>query len=83
MDGSVNFDRLLFINNAAFKKQLEQDEHLLLSSEVIKYNHVNKKQTRHLVITNKYLYNVSPPGILSSIFSKITNSSLINRKISH
>lgn len=49
----------------------------MLSAKLVKINHVNKKQERILLLTNKNLYNILPSDTFLGLFSRI------KRKISY
>ncbi len=53
----------------------------MLSSSTYKFNHVDKKQQRILVITNKNILNITPQKFINNIFAKMISSVRIKRKI--
>lgn len=60
-----NTDHLKFGTNAAIKTLIEtegfgQKENIIHSEKIIKINRKGKKQDRHLMITNKAIYNLKP-----------------------
>ena len=56
-------------------------EKIYLTTLVDKFNHRGKKQQRILLITSRYIYNVSVPNIITDIVATVSPSALINRKI--
>jgi hypothetical protein len=48
---------------------LAENESIMLSALVYKYNHVNKRQQRILLVTSKAIYNIAKPNILNNIFA--------------
>lgn len=56
-------------------------EKVLLSTLLNKYNHVNKRQTRVLVITNMNVYNITPGKKITNFFAKMMSSLRMKRKI--
>lgn len=52
-------------------------EKIILSAKLVKINHVNKKQERILLLTDKNLYNILPNDTFLGIFTRI------KRKISY
>jgi len=52
-------------------------ENIILSAKLVKINHVNKKQERILLLTDKNLYNLLPNESFLGLFSRI------KRKISY
>jgi hypothetical protein len=50
---------------------LPNEEEILLSAKLVKINHVNKKQERILLLTNKSLYNILPNDTFLGLFSRI------------
>ena len=51
-------DYLNFKQDVEIKNQLEKDEHIVFSVEVIKFNRFNMKQVRNLLLTTHHLANV-------------------------
>ena len=51
-------DYLNFKYDQEIKQQLEKDEHIVFSVEVIKYNRFRMKQARNLLLTTLHLANV-------------------------
>lgn len=47
---------------------MRDSESIIISALCIKYNHVDKRQERILLVTNKNLYNVLPQSLLTNIF---------------
>ena len=43
----------------------------MLSAKLVKINHVNKKQERIILLTNKNLYNILPSETFMGLFSRI------------
>lgn len=52
-------------------------EKIILSAKLVKINHVNKKQERIILLTDKNLYNILPNDTFLGIFTRI------KRKISY
>ena len=51
-------DYLNFKYDQEIKNQLEKDEHIVFSVEVIKFNRFGLKQSRNLLLTTHHLANV-------------------------
>jgi serum/glucocorticoid-regulated kinase 2 len=49
----------------------------MLSTKLFKFNEVNKKQERILLITNKFVYNIKPRNFIVKVLGSFT----IKRKI--
>lgn len=68
-------------------KQVEEllspGEHIMLSALVYKYNHVNKRQQRILLVTNKAVYNVAKANLLNNIISLLVSATRLKRKIGY
>lgn len=61
MDSSetkFNFDFLNFKNDKNIVKLLCPGEIILITSPVYKFNEVNKRQNRNLMITTHFIYNI-------------------------
>lgn len=58
---------------------LAEGETIILSALVYKYNHVNKRQQRILLVSSRGIYNIAKPNLLNNIFSLIVNSRLKRR----
>lgn len=58
---------------------LAQGESILLSALVYKYNHVNKRQQRILLVSNRAVYNIAKPNLLNNIFALLVNNRLRRR----
>ena len=50
---------------------LPYQETIMLSAKLVKINHVNKKQERILLLTDKNLYNLLPNDTFLGLFSRI------------
>jgi hypothetical protein len=50
---------------------LSNPETIILSAKLVKINHVNKKQERIILLTNKNLYNILPSDTFLGLFSRI------------
>lgn len=46
-------------------------EKIILSAKLTKINHVNKKQERVLLLTDRNLYNILPANTFLSLFTRI------------
>ena len=46
-------------------------EKVILSAKLIKINHVNKKQERIILLTDRHLYNLLPSSTFMGLFSRI------------
>ena len=70
--------------NKKLMKQLEEDECILMSANVIKINHVNKRQERILAVTNKHIVNIASPSsfLPNRIKRKIPLSKVIGLTVS-
>ena len=68
--------------NIFFKKPLIYifKEKILLSAKIFKYNYKGKKQERLLLVTSKYVYNLSLNKI-KDLISSLISSIKIKRKI--
>lgn len=55
----------------------------MLSALVYKYNHVNKRQQRILLVTNKAVYNVAKANLLNNIISLLVSATRLKRKIGY
>ena len=64
-------DYLNFKQDVEIKNQLEKDEHIVFSVEVIKFNRFNMKQVRNLLLTTHHLANVKDHDFQRKI--KLTN----------
>ncbi len=60
---------------------LVEGQQIILSTLIIKFNHVNKKQERILLITNYAIYNIGKSGILNNFMSILRSSARLKRKI--
>lgn len=64
------------IQHAPLKSFLEK---IILSSKVMKFNHLNKQQERILLITDQNIYNIIPPSFLGNFLANISSSFRIKR----
>jgi serum/glucocorticoid-regulated kinase 2 len=60
---------------------LAENESIILSALVYKYNHVNKRQQRILLVTTKAIYNIAKPNIITNFFSLLGSASRMKRRI--
>jgi serum/glucocorticoid-regulated kinase 2 len=58
-------------------------ETILLSALVNKYNHLNKKQERIILVTTKNIYNILPAGGFNDFISTLFSGVRFKRKISY
>ena len=54
----IGNDHLQFKHDAAIMNQLDQNEHIVFSCEVVKFNRFGMKQPRNLLLTTHQLCNV-------------------------
>jgi serum/glucocorticoid-regulated kinase 2 len=62
-----SYDDLKLGSEKSITKILENGEQILFSSHVYKFNEVNKRQERTLLITTHYLYNLSKLSVKRKI----------------
>ncbi len=55
---TLNLDQLNFIDDKKINKILDQNEKIVLSTQVYKFNQNNKRQKRNLLLTDKNLMNL-------------------------
>ena len=65
MEGT--FDWLSFSKNPKITNLFEVDESLLFSDVIYKFNSMDWKQQRNIMITNKYIYNLKGENIKRKI----------------
>lgn len=61
------FDTLKLSSEKAIIKILESGEQIYFSAHVFKFNEVNKRQERTLLITSFYIYNLSKLSVKRKI----------------
>lgn len=61
--------------------RVRRAEKIILSSTVFKFNHVNKRQERILLLTNRNIYNIAHGGVIKNLLAKMIQSIRIKRKI--
>lgn len=73
----VNYPKVILSNFFSFNGT----EKIVLSVGIFKYNDVYKRQERNLLLTNKYLYNLSDFGVITNALSFFSSAFPIKRKI--
>ena len=68
-----DYDELGFAKEPKITNLFETDEYLIFSSIIDKYNWLNWKQKRNIVITNKYIYNLKNTSLKRKIRIKDTD----------